>query len=318
MRLGPGRASGGGGRAPVARRDALRLGGLALGGLALAGCSDGPDPSPREGDLVLLDVADDDGAPLDLDGLRQIQSNGAGEDGWDDQLLDADTLRVVTHAPLEESEEATCQLRVPAGRACALTLSWPTSHGYSALVADIPGPGRHALAELAARSLHERQDRRLGPLEAADPDAAAMVRDLRQKTGAALGACTAEAAGPARARAGALALEAAATAQLALDGACAALAPSDALIGVTLTRPPDDAQVERIAALAGPGGAGAGGGGRGRAWSSRTRWTTGSCGSGGGPWTACGGPACSPSSRSATPRRWTRAPTTTSTRAWPP
>ena len=81
-----GRALGGAGRAPVARRDALRLGGLALGGLALAGCSDGPDPSPREGDLVLLDVADDDGAPLDLDGLRQIQSNGAGEDGWDDQL----------------------------------------------------------------------------------------------------------------------------------------------------------------------------------------------------------------------------------------
>ena len=330
MRLGPGRASGGPGwvrgraggdrthggrasspgRAPVARRDALRLGGLALGGLALAGCSDGPDPSPREGDLVLLDVADDDGAPLDLEGLRQIQSNGAGEDGWDDQLLDADTLQVVTHAPLEESEEATCQLRVPAGRACALTLSWPTSHGYSALVADIPGPGRHALAELAARSLHERQDRRLGPLEAADPDAAAAVRDLRQKTGAALEACGAEAAGPARARAGALALEAAACAQLALDGACAALAPSDALIGVTLTQPPDDAQVERIAALAGPGGA--------AAWSSRTRWTTGSCGSGGGPWTACGGPACSPSSRSATPRRWTRAPTTTSTRAWPP
>ena len=92
---------------------------------------------------------------------------------------------------------------MPAGRACALTLSWPTSHGYSALVADIPRPDRHALAELAARSLHERQDRRLGPLEAADPDVAAAVRDLRQKTGAALGACTAEAAGPARARAGA-------------------------------------------------------------------------------------------------------------------
>ena len=71
---------------------------------------------------------------------------------------------MVTHAPLEESEEATCQLRVPAGRACALTLSWPTSHGYSALVADIPGPGRHALAELAAREdfaqeLPEAQDR---------------------------------------------------------------------------------------------------------------------------------------------------------------
>ena len=224
MRLGPGRASGPGrvrgcadgdrahggrasspGRAPVARRDALRLGGLALGGLALAGCSDGPGPSPREGDWVLLDVADDDGAPLDLDGLRQIQSNGAGEDGWDDQLLDADTLQVVTHAPLEESEEATCQLRVPAGRACALTLSWPTSHGYSALVADIPGPGRHALAELAARSLHERQDRRLSPLETADPDAAAAVRDLRQKTGAALGACGAEAACPASASCGACA-----------------------------------------------------------------------------------------------------------------
>ena len=83
------------------------------------------------------------------------------------------------------------------------------------------------------------------------------MRDLRQKTGAALGACGTEEAGPDWARAGVLALEAAATAQLALDRACAALAPSDALIGVTLTRPPDDAQVERIAALAGPGGAGA-------------------------------------------------------------
>ena len=107
MRLGPGRASGGpgrvrgraggdrthggrassgAGRAPVARRDALRLGGLALGGLALAGCSDGPDPSPQEEDWVLLDVADDDGAPLAVDlcagsgalGL-EAASRGAGE-----------------------------------------------------------------------------------------------------------------------------------------------------------------------------------------------------------------------------------------------
>ena len=98
------------------------------------------------------DVVDSTGALLDFDGLREIQSNGAGEDGWDDQLLDPDTLEVLVHAPLYEDDESSAAVDLPDGGAATLTLSWPTSHGYSALLADIPGPGRYRRVVLFATS----------------------------------------------------------------------------------------------------------------------------------------------------------------------
>lgn len=193
------------------------------------------------GGAARLDVVDGSGDLLDLEGLRRIQSNGAGRDGWDDQLLTTDTLEVLTHSPLYEDEEASAAVDLPDGRPATLTLSWPTSHGYSALLADIPGPGRHCLAELAARALHERQPPRLTALPAGRTRAD--VESMRERTSTVLEEC-AEAVDPVeRAVRGTRALEAAATAQLALDEACRALVPGDAVIGVTFTEPPDPDQV---------------------------------------------------------------------------
>ena len=107
----------------------------------MAACTGGERPdSDEEAGVARLDVVDSTGALLDFDGLREIQSNGAGEDGWDDQLLDPDTLEVLVHAPLYEDDESSAAVDLPDGGAATLTLSWPTSHGYSALLADIPGP----------------------------------------------------------------------------------------------------------------------------------------------------------------------------------
>ena len=216
----------------------------------MAACApdEGPEPDEDESGsgVARLDVVDSSGSLLDLDGLRRIQSNGAGEDGWDDQLLDTGTLEVLAHAPLYEDDEASAAVDLPGGGPATLTLSWPTSHGYSALMADIPGPGRYSLAELAARALHERQQTRLDALGAA---ARTEVQSLRDGAAAALDACSSASDPAERASRGAEALEAAAGAQLALDEAGRALAPADALIGVTFTQPPDAAQVSRAAGI---------------------------------------------------------------------
>ena len=52
----------------------------------MAACTGGerPDSDEEEAGVARLDVVDSTGALLDFDGLREIQSNGAGEDGWDD------------------------------------------------------------------------------------------------------------------------------------------------------------------------------------------------------------------------------------------
>lgn len=237
-------------REPLPRRQALAAaaGALLLPGL-LSSCS---RDSGQPGGQVLLDVADASGRLLDLSQMRALQSNGAGEQGLDDQLLDSRTLEVVAHAPLQVDEGpagATAALLLPAGRACTLSLSWPTSHGYSTLLADLPGPGRYSLTELAALSLHHRQEERLNELEQAAAQEAANVQALRQTTGAALEACAVAAGPTARARLGNAALEAAAQAQLELDGACTVLTPADAYLGVTLTRPPTPAEMTALSAL---------------------------------------------------------------------
>ncbi len=238
-------------RVPLPRRQALAAG---LAGVLflpdlLSSCSDSED---RTGGQVLLDLADDAGQLLDLSQLRAIQSNGAGEQGLDDQLLDANTLEVVEHAPLyvdEDSAGATAAVQLPADRACTLSLSWPTSQGYSTLLVDLPGPGRYSLAELAALSLHHRQEKRLAQLEQVAPREAATVRTLRLATGSALETCAAATGSAVRAQLGNQALEAAAQAQLELDRACAVLAPADAYLGVTLTRPPTAAEMTALSAL---------------------------------------------------------------------
>ena len=234
------------------RRQALSWAtGAAVTAAVVAACApEGPDSDEeQEAAVARLDVVDSAGVLLDFDGLRRVRSNGAGEDGWDDQLLDPDTLEVLVHAPLYEDDESSAAVDLPDGGAATLTLSWPTSHGYSALLADIPGPGRYSLAELAARALHERQQSRLDAVDSVDSAASAEVRALRDDAAAALTACSAASDPAQRAARGAEALEAAAGAQLALDEACQALAPADAVIGVTFTQPPDTAQISQAVGI---------------------------------------------------------------------
>lgn len=257
-------ADGAAGRAHehVARRRFLAGATAVPLGLLAASCSRS-DSSDTDGTetgttgLVRLDVVDASGTPLDFEGLRCIQSNDAGEEGWDDQLLDAETLEVVTHTPLEEDGSdddagqvpaASARLELPDGAPATLSLSWPTSHGYSALMADIPGPGRYSLAELAARSLHERQVSRLEALPAGEDRT--RVETLRTATATALDECTAASDPVDRAVCGAQALECAASAQLALDAGVRVLAPGDAVVGVTFTGPPGP---EPLAAATGIG-----------------------------------------------------------------
>ena len=230
----------------ISRRRALAwtAGVTTAAAAVMAACA--PDEDEPGSGVARLDVVDPAGSLLDLDGLRRIQSNGAGEDGWDDQLLDTGTLEVLAHAPLYEDDEASAAVDLPGGGPATLTLSWPTSHGYSALMADIPGPGRYSLAELAARALYERQGTRLDALGAA---ARAGVQSLREGAAAALEACSSASDPAERASRGAEALEAAAGAQLALDEACQALAPADAVVGVTFTQPPDAAQVSQAVGI---------------------------------------------------------------------
>ena len=124
--------------------------------------------TPQGGEYgdVILHAYRSDGALLDFAAFRDRQSNGAGESGYDDVLLNSESLTVAQFAPLEEAEEATAKLALSGAGPYTLVLSWPTSHGYSALLADLPGPGTYDLNELAARALHDRQAQRIaaGPI----------------------------------------------------------------------------------------------------------------------------------------------------------
>ncbi|WP_136313744.1 Tat pathway signal sequence [Actinomyces procaprae] len=215
-----------------------------------------PDPvpsptAPGGGGLVLLDVAAPDGTVLDLAGLLTVQTNGAGQELRDDALLDATTLELVELAPLKRHAEATAALELPATPVC-LTLSWPTGHGYSALFADLPGPGHYALAELAARGLHTAQEDIQAQLrQTADSTRVGTIDALRNRTAQALQDCEAAATHAERAVLANAALEAATAAQLAQDDTAALLGPDDAMLGVTFTAPPapgdSDLAVDRLA-----------------------------------------------------------------------
>lgn len=201
-----------------------------------------------------LHLTDAQGSVLDLEALRRIQSNGKGEIGYDDALLDAKTLEVVVVGPLYQDEDGAIGVDVPAGRACTLTMSWPTSHGYSALMADLPASGEHDLLELAARTLHEHQTERYEQATAQGLKGAGEVMTLRASAQESLDACAGAQAWADRGRLANSALESAAGAQLALDRVLVAQAPQDAIIGVTFTRVPTAAEITAALARSGPGG----------------------------------------------------------------
>ncbi|SHJ00288.1 hypothetical protein SAMN05216246_108104 [Actinomyces denticolens] len=241
----------------ITRRRAL----LAAGGLALAGgaagalmtCRGPDDASPTTTTIALV-LRGTDGAPMTLTQARAIQSAGRGEDGYDDALLDSTTLEVIATGPLYE-EDGEILVDVPEDRDCALCLSWPTSQGYSALIADLPRDGSAEVLALAARGLHQRQEAALTALSG------------RVGTGGPAGTATG-ALGAARSahgatqsaidsgigdEQGARLLELAATAQIAVDTALIGAAPPGALIGATLTEVPSPQQRDSVAASTGSG-----------------------------------------------------------------
>ena len=241
------------------RRRALALLGAGVLGASVSSCGHGHVTTPAAvGDgattHLSLHVSDAQGGVLNLEALRRIQSNGKGEPGYDDALLDAKTLEVIAVGPLYQDENGAIGIDVPTGRDCTLTMSWPTSHGYSALMADLPASGEHDLLELAARTLHERQAERYQQATAQGlkgADEAVTLRDSAQQS---LDACATAQSWADRGRLANSALESAAGAQLALDRALVAQAPQDAIIGVTFTRVPTAAEVAAALASNGPGG----------------------------------------------------------------
>lgn len=209
--------------------------------------------APTEGidRRVLLDVAGPNGGLMSFDELVDRQTNGAGEDARDDALLDAATLELIELSPLRPHTEATAALELPTLRPACLTLSWPTTHGYSALFVDLPGPGHYALAELAARGLHEAQEDVQTRLRAAGSEVQE-VDALRTRTAQALQECEAAAAPAERAVGADSALEAATAAQLAQDEAASRLGPDDAMLGVTFTAVPASGRsAQAVSRLAG-------------------------------------------------------------------
>ena len=243
----------------TSRRRVLTLLSAGVLGASVSSCGHGRAVSPPAmGDgattHLSLHLTDAQGGALNLEALRRIQSSGRGEVGYDDALLDAKTLEVIVVGPLYQDEGDAIGIDVPTGRACTLTMSWPTSHGYSALMADLPASGEHNLLELAARTLHDRQAERYQQATAHGLKGTDEAATLRAATQESLDACAAARSWADKGRPASAALESASGAQLALDRALVAQAPQDAIIGVTFTRVPTAAEIAAALAPSGPGG----------------------------------------------------------------
>ena len=80
------------------RRRVLALLGTGILGASVSSCGHANVTPTAMGDgattHVSLHVSDAQGSALNLEALRRIQSNGKGEVGYDDALLDAKTLEV--------------------------------------------------------------------------------------------------------------------------------------------------------------------------------------------------------------------------------
>jgi hypothetical protein len=107
-----------------------------------------PASGTRAG-LVRFHVYDTAGRRLDWPAFRELQENGKGEDGDNDMLVDPTSLQVRTEWPLYE-DDGDPVLDRPAGPV-TLSMAWPTGHGYSTLLLDLPDPGTYVLPLLAAR-----------------------------------------------------------------------------------------------------------------------------------------------------------------------
>lgn len=101
---------------------------------------------------VVFHVYDAAGQRITWSAFRTLQRNGAGSSGDNDVLLDPASLTVLSGWPLFSTGGGTGDpaVRWP-GRPASLSMAWPTSDGYSALVLDLGGPGTVDFTALAAR-----------------------------------------------------------------------------------------------------------------------------------------------------------------------
>jgi hypothetical protein len=150
----------------------------------LGSCGEAAAPARSERGVVVLRVYDAAGRHLSWSAFRARQENGHGTRGDDDQLVDPASLSPIAANPLYDAG-GDPGFDWP-GRPAALTLAWPSRHGYDDLIVDVPGPGRHVFTVLAARQAVAAlaRARRAHPL--ARPGrrltrlAAAAARDLRR------------------------------------------------------------------------------------------------------------------------------------------
>ena len=91
------------------RRRMLALLGTGVLGAAVSSCGHANVTPPAMGDgattHLSLHLTDAQGGALSLEALRRIQSNGKGEVGYDDALLDATTLEAIAVGPLYQDED---------------------------------------------------------------------------------------------------------------------------------------------------------------------------------------------------------------------
>ena len=113
--------------------------------LTLAACTNSVgDPQ------VVFHVYDRAGEKLSWAGFRDVQSNGWGESGYNDVLLDPSDLTITQPWPLYDSGDNPA-LKSPAQLA-VLAFAWPSDSGYSQLLLPVPGPGTHNLNLLIAQA----------------------------------------------------------------------------------------------------------------------------------------------------------------------
>ena len=226
------------------RRTATATAAAAL--LLLPGCAGGPGP----GDAVVLRVYDGDGQQLSWRQFRDVESNGTGSDGYNDALLDPETLQVTEIGPLYRDSEGVA-LDSPGGSA-VLALAWPSSDGYSQLLLPVPPPGTYNFNLLAARQAVSglRELMAAHPDEAPAADAAAASATATAELANAEHAKGESAAAVAATRA----YDAAVHAQVLLLQQYGAGRASTLRRGVTLDEIPDEATLSRARSAVGDGG----------------------------------------------------------------
>lgn len=122
---------------------------------------------------VTFHVFDRAGTRVGWSAFRALQENGKGSAGANDMLLDPSSLTVVKPWPLFSSGGASGNPTFTwPGRPVTLSMAWPTTDGYSALLLDVSGPGVYNFNLLAADQAVAALDRQVAARPGYQPSSA--------------------------------------------------------------------------------------------------------------------------------------------------